>query len=914
MVRMTGEVGYRTGKGHEPGKGARILVTAHPDEQEGLLDRVVGLLQAQQDCIVYYFDVRQGEATEEAAPDLTQERIAEVVSDMQLVVALVTQKMLLQPNPAMDAIVPYALEHNVAVLPLLVEDDRAQAYARRFGDLQYLVPDDPDPTALPFDQKLAAYLSEVLVSDELAQRVRDAFDALVFLSYRKTNRAYAAELMRMIHRNPRYRDIAFWYDEFLVPGEDFNEGIGRALAESDLFALVVTPQILERPNYVMDCEYPAARDARKPILPVAMSRLTDEEGRELKRLYRRIPACVDATDGALPDSLSLRRLRRLATGTGMRDPQHTFLIGLAYLDGINMEVDQQRAVALITEAAEAGLVEAMRRLAALYKTGKGVRRSLDTSIDWLVRARDASWDRYAADKSDENLQALIQDIVTLGNRLHQARRVRDLYACLYDQRQRELEALERGLEGARHDLAVCLCKFAEVCAMVGQTWEGVGYCWEAVAHFEELLVREPSDPARRDAYIACRTLAQIYAQRREWADAVGMYRLARERLRAVETDEYRDSLVRDHAALWRVEGDALMSLRQADEAAACYERAREVSETAYAKRADTVSRRSLINTYDKLVRHYRGTDRRTEARAYLRRELELVEEELEEATDAGLRVNGLLYELGGLHEELGEGDEAIRRYRAALETPEEDPDGTQSRETKVGALRALTRLSHEVGLEGRSEEFFWRMCDLLRELYDATLAPEYLEALGDELEGRAGYDDRTTDVRLLEEAFDVRRQLEEAYHSLDHKARCELLRERLDRIYRDRPETFRPWAVVCDPNDDERAALVEQLGRMGLHVAFASSQTTDFYRQYEETRAHLLLLGLRRRVTGELADLRFLLRSLDPNAKVILVADQGMGDVMDEGLRIGACGALVRPLSHEQLEKQVRAALQGWGT
>ena len=83
-----------------------------------------------------------------------------------------------------------------------------------------------------------------------------------------------------------------------------------------------------------------------------------------------------------------------------------------------------------------------------------------------------------------------------------------------------------------------------------------------------LLEQEPADASRRDAYIACRKLGQIYALRKEWADTLGMYRLARERLELVEDPAYRDSLRRDEAALWRLEGDALRWLQQTDEAAA----------------------------------------------------------------------------------------------------------------------------------------------------------------------------------------------------------------------------------------------------------------------------------------------------------------------------------------------------------
>ena len=66
----------------------------------------------------------------------------------------------------------------------------------------------------------------------MAKRVRAAFDAYIFLSYRKKDRKYANELMRLIHSNPECRDIAIWFDEFLTPGESFKENIEKILDRS----------------------------------------------------------------------------------------------------------------------------------------------------------------------------------------------------------------------------------------------------------------------------------------------------------------------------------------------------------------------------------------------------------------------------------------------------------------------------------------------------------------------------------------------------------------------------------------------------------------------------------------------------------------------------------------------------------
>ena len=52
----------------------------------------------------------------------------------------------------------------------------------------------------------------------------------------------------------KLQNCAIWYDEFLIPGENFNEAIEVALKKSGLFALAVTPNLVNEENYVMSTE------------------------------------------------------------------------------------------------------------------------------------------------------------------------------------------------------------------------------------------------------------------------------------------------------------------------------------------------------------------------------------------------------------------------------------------------------------------------------------------------------------------------------------------------------------------------------------------------------------------------------------------------------------------------------------
>ena len=340
------------------------------------------------------------------------EELSGRLSDMQLIIMPVSARLLFKENRAVREILPFANEKHIPVLPIMFDTGLDDRFQEIFGDLQYLMPENRDATAIPFEQKLEKYLEGVLVGSEMAQRVRDAFDAYIFLSYRKKDRFYAQELMRMIHKSDRYRDIAIWYDEYLVPGENFNDAIRSALEKGRLFALVVTPSLLEKDNYVMLHEYPAAKESGKPILPAQMVK-TDRE--KLEACYKEIPDSVDVRDGKSWEQAAVRYFRELAVTEKRDDPQHNFLIGLAYLDGIDVEVDSRKAEELIIGAANEGLTEAMEKLVAMYHDGKGVERDYRRSAKWQERLVDALRAAWQESRQQTDLRAYISSLWDLGD-------------------------------------------------------------------------------------------------------------------------------------------------------------------------------------------------------------------------------------------------------------------------------------------------------------------------------------------------------------------------------------------------------------------------------------------------------------------------------------------------------------------
>ena len=357
------------------------------------------LFRAQPNISIWY------PAEDEDTPD-DEESYKSLLADMNLFVIPVTAVFLDEESRARNLEMVFAMEHGIPVLPILFGKVSKSRFSEVCGKLHVLDKYDPDPTSLPYEEKLKLFMDSVILKDETVEKIRQAFVAYIFLSYRKKDRKYAQEVMRLIHKDPFARDIAIWYDEYLTPGEDFNDAIRAAFMKSDLFALVVTPNLLEQANYVMRVEYPMANEEGKKIIPI-MPVPTDNV--ELERCYPGIPEVVPA-DEKTQDYID-KLIREALTIDQDDSPEHKFIMGLAYLSGIDVETDHERALSLITDSAEADLDEALLKLVSMYENGQGVQRSYYHGAVWHERYVDLLERRIAeGDNSVDARSRLISEM------------------------------------------------------------------------------------------------------------------------------------------------------------------------------------------------------------------------------------------------------------------------------------------------------------------------------------------------------------------------------------------------------------------------------------------------------------------------------------------------------------------------
>lgn len=167
---------YKTRGMSNPQGKRKVFFCCHPADFESCFPAISDEILSYQNCSIWYENM-------ESATFDTQMR--DNLREMQLFVMPVTTKLLITPNRVLEQEFPFAIENHIPVLPLMQEGGLEELFNLKCGDIQFLDKNAHDPSAISYKQKLDKYLSSVLIGDELAEQVRAAFDAYIFLSYRK---------------------------------------------------------------------------------------------------------------------------------------------------------------------------------------------------------------------------------------------------------------------------------------------------------------------------------------------------------------------------------------------------------------------------------------------------------------------------------------------------------------------------------------------------------------------------------------------------------------------------------------------------------------------------------------------------------------------------------------------------------
>ena len=318
-----------------------------------------------------------------------EELLLEDIHQMNLIIAPVTKRFIEEDNISRTLVLPYAVEHHIAILPLLLEDGIEDELNDRCGNLQYIL---KSSDTYKYTDSLRKYLDLVLLDEEIQKKIEYEFSLHLFISYRKKDKGYINQIQKRIHSEKRLRDVAIWYDDYLVPGERFDSNLIKMINQCDAFIILITPGLLEKDNYVMNYEYPLAIRMHKKIIPIQVIE-TDRD--RLLYYYENIPNPIDI--------FKVNSFTEIFENAGIRlmtvedSPRHLYLIGNAYLNGFEVESDFDRAISLISEAANNGYIDACKRMISIYRDGCFTIKDLNKVVYW-----EEQYIRYLLSENADN--------------------------------------------------------------------------------------------------------------------------------------------------------------------------------------------------------------------------------------------------------------------------------------------------------------------------------------------------------------------------------------------------------------------------------------------------------------------------------------------------------------------------------
>lgn len=707
------ELAYKTRSMGNPQGMPKVLFSCHPEDFELAFNLVTDDILRHANCAIWHDPSPQHGLERESVAQAAGDGLASdgdfesdetvmlnALDDMQLLVLTVTSRFLHEPNPAKDALLPHALGQHIPVLPIMLETGLEYEFNDACAPIQVVNRYISDSTATPYDEVLERFLSSVLVSDELAAKVRDAFDAYVFLSYRKKDRRHAQRLMHLIHENEQFRDIAIWYDEYLVPGEGFNEAIKDAFAKSSLFALAVTPHLLEPGNYVMDVEFPLARDRRQTeqdleIVPVEMYEITHNDPRtdreELSDKYKGIPQVQDEHVSAELDEALANALEHMARKENDGSSQHRFFIGLAYLNGIDVETNHARAIDLITKAAtdEIPCIDATEKLVDMYLIGDGVERNFEQAI---------YWQRLAVEQ----------------------------YRTAYAENHDPDEHLGYGTKCFR-----TLMRLSDLLRDSGSVDASIGVAEDALAFSDNLKDEVGVREFDRNTALILNRLGSLHRASRDFVKAEKCYQRAQNIYERLASEIGTARARRDLSISYERIGDLKRRLKKPDEAEEFYGKVLSIRETLAdsGNSTDPRTRRDLSSALTKIGNIRKDGGDLNGALEYYGRALEIdveLAKELEtpQATDDWCVS---LVKTGDVLKKLGALSETKTKYEAALAAYDELADATGARRYKKNRARCLSKLASVLKHEGdtsRAEKCYLDAIDAFEELREDGFASD----------------------------------------------------------------------------------------------------------------------------------------------------------------------------------------------
>ena len=151
-----------------------------------------------------------------------------------------------------------------------------------------------------------------------------------------------------------------------------------------------------RKNYVQREEWPRAAQNKAEEKRILVEAENTDHEKLSQEMDPPVTSPIPVGDREMLRAAILRA--RLLDGT-LKAPtaRQKYLLGMAYLSGIRVEKDEERALRLLNEAADSGCGEAALQLGFMYLARVGVERDNDAALRWKERAFNLADQQFLTD-------------------------------------------------------------------------------------------------------------------------------------------------------------------------------------------------------------------------------------------------------------------------------------------------------------------------------------------------------------------------------------------------------------------------------------------------------------------------------------------------------------------------------------
>jgi len=457
-------------------------------------------MDAGMDCVVSYIE----------SPDdsIDEEQLRQELHETQLLVIWVTPELLQSITPEKRPVeYRIAQEFHNPILPILNDDGLFPFYKEKFDSIHCIAKLDNE-----YRIKLKAQMDTLLASEEIIRRIREkAFSATVFASYRKEELSEVRRFMKAFHDLKGFESVSVWYDNFLPAGENFDKELEEAITNSDALILVVTPALATEGNYVQRKEYPFAKEIGKSVVAVEVISTSHDQ---FSNLFPDA-GCPILLENIIAIQTAFRNALGASTFSERLDSERAYLLGMAYLRGIGVERDFDRAVRLLETATEdytMSSIEAVEQLASIYEKGIGTNVNLNKALQWYER--DSTICEKVLGKDHPDTAASYNNFASVydsqGN-----------YSNALEWYKKALAIYEKVLGKDHPDTAINYNNIAAVYNSQGEYTKALEWYQKALTICEKMLSREHLSTA-----ITYNNIADVYNNQGEYTKALEWYQKA----------------------------------------------------------------------------------------------------------------------------------------------------------------------------------------------------------------------------------------------------------------------------------------------------------------------------------------------------------------------------------------------------